>query len=86
MNGKQVKFEEALARLEEIVEKLEEGQVSLEKSLELFSEGVELAKYCNHHLEVAEEKIKVLVSGMNGKDYDPDIDKLAEDLVLGGEE
>jgi exodeoxyribonuclease VII small subunit len=54
-------FEEAMKKLEGIVRKLEDGSDSLEKSLELFEEGVKLTRYCNEKLDEAEKKIEVLM-------------------------
>lgn len=54
-------FEAAIAELEAIVKKLEEGgDLSLEKSLELYTRGVELSKFCHARLEDAERKIELL--------------------------
>jgi len=53
-------FESALARLEEITEKLESGEIKLEESLELYSEGVEIAAYCSQKLSEAEKKVLIL--------------------------
>ncbi|HKJ46503.1 MAG TPA: exodeoxyribonuclease VII small subunit [Balneolales bacterium] len=55
---KELKFEEALKRLEEVVEKLEDESVTLEKSIELFEEGTKLSKYCSEILEKAELRIE----------------------------
>jgi exodeoxyribonuclease VII small subunit len=54
------KFEEAFERLEEIVSKLESGEVALEESLDLYTEGMTLVKFCNQKLTVAREKIEKL--------------------------
>ena len=51
-------FEEALKRLEEIVEKLEDESISLEESIALYEEGIELSKHCTNTLEEAELRIK----------------------------
>lgn len=56
-------FEEAMARLEEIVRYLEGGNAPLDKSLELFEEGVALVKLCNSKLDSAEQKVRFLTSG-----------------------
>lgn len=53
-------FESAMARLEEIVASLESGDLSLEKSLALYSEGVTIADICNKKLSEAEGKIAKL--------------------------
>lgn len=55
-------FEEAIARLEEIVQGLEAGGEDLEASLTLFEEGVGLAKTCEQILQQAEGKIEQLLS------------------------
>lgn len=55
-----VDFEKALAELEAIVKQLEAGNLSLEKSLELFARGVELAKTCKARLDEAELKVSKL--------------------------
>ena len=54
-------FEDAMKKLEGIVRKLEEGNDSLEKSLDLFEEGVKLTRYCNEKLDEAEKKLEVLM-------------------------
>ncbi len=61
------KFEEALAELEKIVEKLECGELSLEESLSAFEEGVTLVKCCNQKLVEFERKIELLVKDKEGK-------------------
>lgn len=53
-------FEESLKRLQEIVEILERGEVSLEKSLDLYEEGVRLSNFCLEKLTKAELRIKEL--------------------------
>ena len=59
-----ITFEQAMNRLEEIVSALENNQMSLEKSVELFQEGIQLTKLCNDKLEGIENKVaKILVDG-----------------------
>ncbi len=53
-------FETAVARLEEITEELESGDISLEESLKRFSEGVKLAAWCEKELEQARLKVEML--------------------------
>ena len=53
-------FEAAIAELEGIVRKLEEGDLPLEKSLELYERGVQLSRYCHARLEEAERRIEIL--------------------------
>ncbi len=60
------KFEEALNRLEEIVSKLEDGDITLDESIKVFKEGVELAKFCKEKLNSAEKQLKKLVKDEDG--------------------
>ena len=53
-------FESALTELESLVTTLEDGNLSLERSLELFERGVKLSRYCHARLEEAEKRIEVL--------------------------
>ena len=69
---KEVKFEEALERLENIVASLENGEAPLDESLALFEEGVKLVKLCNSKLEIVEGSIKRLVN-INGELVEEDL-------------
>lgn len=60
-------FEEAIKRLEEIVSEIENKDLSLEESILMFKEGMELASLCNKKLDEAERKINVLIKGENGE-------------------
>lgn len=53
-------FEAAIAELETIVKKLEDGDLPLEKSLELYERGVQLSRFCHTRLEEAEKRIEIL--------------------------
>ncbi len=53
-------FESAIAELEKIVKTLEEGDLALEKSLELYERGVQLSRFCHARLEEAERRIEIL--------------------------
>ena len=53
-------FEAAIAELEGIVKKLEEGDLALEKSLELYERGVQLSRFCHSRLEEAERRIEIV--------------------------
>ena len=66
MEKKEIKFEEALARLEEIVRELENGTAELDKSLDMFEEGVALVKLCSGKLDEAEKRINILVNNGDG--------------------
>jgi exodeoxyribonuclease VII small subunit len=61
-----IKFEEALARLEQIVDTLEAGNLPLEESLKAFEEGVGLARRCAKYLEEAEKRIELLTRDESG--------------------
>ena len=63
---KQIQFEEAFKRLEDIVTKLESGDLSLEESMTLFEEGITLTKKCKSRLEAAEQKIQLLIKNSDG--------------------
>ncbi|MDQ2833994.1 MAG: exodeoxyribonuclease VII small subunit [Acidobacteriota bacterium] len=60
-------FEEHLNALEGVVEKLEHGELSLEESVRLFEEGVQLSNACKKQLEAAEGRIQLLVDKGNGE-------------------
>ncbi len=59
-------FEEALVRLEEIIQKLEKGELNLEESLTLFEEGIALARHCNAKLDEAQGKVEILLGIEDG--------------------
>jgi len=54
-------FEKKLKRLEEIVHKMEEGDIALDKSLEMFEEGIRLSRECQSQLTEAEQKVVKLL-------------------------
>lgn len=60
-------FETALKKLEEVVEKLESGEVSLDQSLKLFEQGITLVRQCSKRLDEVERKVQVLVSDEQGE-------------------
>ena len=70
---KNISFEDALARLEQIVAQIEGGEVSLEESIEKYAEGIKLIKQCRSILDSAEKKIQILAKADDGS------------LVTGGE-
>ena len=61
-----MKFEEAMERLEKIVKLLDSGSASLDDSIAAFEEGIALVKLCNSKLAGAEQKVKILVAGADG--------------------
>ena len=60
-------FERSLARLEEVVRKLESPQLSLDEAMKLFEEGVGLSRECQKQLEEAEGKVEILLKKADGK-------------------
>jgi exodeoxyribonuclease VII small subunit len=59
-NSDDIHFEEALMKLEEIVRKMEVGDLSLDESLNLFEQGITLTKLCSFQLEHAKQKVEEL--------------------------
>jgi exodeoxyribonuclease VII small subunit len=82
---KEPSFEDALDRLEEIVQALEDGEAELDETLSLFEEGVKLSKLCHKRLETAEKKIELLVKKEGGKLGRREIADLEDDLNLSDE-
>jgi len=65
--GEAITFEDAMKRLESIVETLGEGNLSLEDSLKIFEEGIELCRFCNKKLDEAEYKVEKLMEREGGE-------------------
>jgi len=63
---KNLTFENALSRLEEIVTKLESGEITLDESIKAFEEGKELVHFCLGKLEQAEKKVRKLEEKSDG--------------------
>ncbi len=61
----EISFEKAFERLDEILQKMNEGKVSLDSSLKLFEEANFLIKTCNKNLNLAEQKIEILIKDRN---------------------
>jgi exodeoxyribonuclease VII small subunit len=59
-------FESSLKELEQIVQQLEGGDLPLERSLELFEQGVRLSRECQRRLDEAEHKVEILLKGPDG--------------------
>jgi exodeoxyribonuclease VII small subunit len=64
---KKPEFERSLARLEEVVERLESPQLSLDDAMKLFEEGVALTRECQKQLEEAEGRVEILLKKADGK-------------------
>ena len=59
-------FESALKSLEDIVVQLEAGDMTLDRALELFEEGIKVSRFCNSKIEEAERKVEVLTKSADG--------------------
>ena len=70
--AKPEKFEASLEKLEKIVSRLEEGDLSLEASLTAFEEGMKLAKSCEERLNEAQQKIEILTKDRKRRRFDAD--------------
>ncbi len=69
-------FEKALAELESIVSRIEEGELSLEESLAAFEQGVQLTRDCQKALDEAEQKVEILTADAPDRDEDEAEDEL----------
>src|SRR5512140_3984722 len=84
-NEKSPSFEAALARLEEIVHRLERGEITLDESLSAFKEGSDLVRLCLDRLSAAEKAVQQLMAGEGGglalknSDLNSDIENGAEE-------
>ena len=63
---KNMKFEDAITSLDDIVKKLEANSLSLDESLEAFDTAIKLIKFCNQKLDAAEQKVRILTEGADG--------------------
>ena len=67
MHMKEMSFEDAMKKIEEIVDQLEKGDLALDDSLKRFEEAVKLARVCHEKLESAEKKVSKLIKSGDGK-------------------
>ena len=78
-------FESSLEELERIVRDLEQGELPLEKSLELFEQGVKLSRECQDRLNQAERRIEVLMRDNQGRQavraFDPENESADEEVL-----
>ena len=78
-------FESSLEELERIVRELEQGELPLEKSLELFEQGVKLSRECQDRLNQAERRIEVLMRDNQGRPsvraFDPEPESNDEEVL-----
>lgn len=76
----EMKFEEALKKLEKIVGDLESGNLSLDESLEKYEEGIKLSRMCSKKLEVARKKVEILLKSEDGSaELKPFDERIAEE-------
>lgn len=68
---KPVAFEQSLKELEQLVEQMEEGELSLEESLKSFETGIALSRGCQEALNQAEQRIQILIEKDSGTDQQP---------------
>jgi exodeoxyribonuclease VII small subunit len=82
-NAKPKNFETSLEELERIVRELEQGELTLEKSLELFEQGVKLSRECQERLNQAERRIEILMRDNQGRatvrPFDPESELNGDD-------
>lgn len=74
MKKESMTFEQSLKRLEEIVKRMESGDVALEEALSLFEEGTALAGSCNKLLDRAELKVLQMTKGADGAPVETELE------------
>jgi len=81
--SKSNEFEQAFRKLETIVGKLEQEELSLDESLKLFEEGISLSRLCHSRLEEIEQKIETILADAKGepsvRPFDDDADEADDD-------
>jgi exodeoxyribonuclease VII small subunit len=70
-NNKPPDFEQALAELERLVERLERGDLPLDEALKTFERGVELTRHCQSSLKSAQQKVEILLKRGSGAEIEP---------------
>ncbi len=71
MSKKTINFEKTLVELEQLVEMMEHGDLSLEDSIAHFERGIALTKTCQQALSGAEQKVKILIEKENSAELKP---------------
>jgi exodeoxyribonuclease VII small subunit len=77
-------FDQILARLREVVSRLESGDLTLEQSLQIYEEGVQLARRGQHLLATAERRVEILVSASGGIEVAPFVDAAPDPDAAAG--
>ena len=78
----EMKFEEALKKLEKIIADLESGELSLDDSLKKYEEGINLARFCSNKLEAAQKKVEVLLKKGDKFELRPFDDQAAAEAAV----
>jgi exodeoxyribonuclease VII small subunit len=78
-NSKPADFEQALAELESLVERLEKGDLPLEEALRTFERGVALTRHCQASLSAAQQKVEILLKRSGQSDVSPFEEESADD-------
>ena len=71
---KNLSFEEAMKDLEDVVNELESGELTLDKSIEKFKKGIELSNHCSELLEDAEKTVSILIADADGNMNEEDFE------------
>lgn len=66
MKKQKLSYEDAVKELEEIVDRLERGELTLDESIDSFQKGIELSRYCSKRLDEVEKKIVLLLEDKDG--------------------
>jgi exodeoxyribonuclease VII small subunit len=80
-NSKPADFEQALAELESLVERLEKGDLPLEEALRTFERGVALTRHCQASLTAAQQKVEILLKRSGQSDVSPFEEESADDAL-----
>lgn len=75
MAKKVLPFEDSLLELEQLVERMEQGQLPLEEALKAFERGIQLSRTCQKALQDAEQKVQILLSDKDGPTFKPFTDE-----------
>jgi exodeoxyribonuclease VII small subunit len=82
-NNKPIDFEQALAELESLVERLERGDVPLDEALRTFERGVALTRHCQAALQAAQQKVEILLKRGGGQPEVQPFEEPGEEDVAG---
>lgn len=71
--SKELSFEDSIQRLNEIVENLENGNISLDETIQIFEEGMKLTEQCRNKINEVEEKVSTLIKTSDGFQEKPGV-------------